>query len=370
MNKVQSQKKSLLTRIVLAQVAACGLLAPSAFAQTNASDELRGAANQMQTAPVEFKRLDSNGDNAVDWRELEANYAAALNRVSWDKERVIERFDDNNDQQLNTTEYNRFARELAQTTNDAAASSVSNVVGIDGSGSPERIQSSDANSRSQEGTSASAETDIENVQLSDNYLDNSDVENAQAQTRESRTDAQASRPIQTTAGTQVMPTGHSTANDLDARDLAGSSRGSEAALDDGSRQAAASKPNHGDSQRLNRQADASSQSESQNAGRLATTSDVALPAQGIPASEIEDRKVVNRNGDAIGEVEEVILGGDGAITGLVVELGGFLDIGDKEVFVDIADLQLARDSVIWQTDMNEETLKNLPEYKYEAISAR
>lgn len=370
MNKVQFRKKSVVARILLAQVAACGLLAPSAFAQTSASDQLRTVANQTQALPVEFKRLDSNGDNAVDWRELEATYAEALNRANWNKEQVIDRFDANNDQQLNTTEYNRFARELTNTMNEAAAPGANNVVGIDGSGSSERIQSRNASNGSEQGLSASAEANIDEVQLNDTYLDNADAENAQAQVRETRTDEQASRPIQTTAGTQVMPTGNSTANDLNAREFADSSQRDGAALSNDSRQAAASNSKSSDSQRPNRQADATFGSETQNAGRLATTSDVALPAQGIPASDIEDREVVNRNGDAIGEVEDVIVGADGAVTGLVVELGGFLGLSDKEVFVDIADIQLARDSVIWQTEMSEETLKNLPKYKYEAISAR
>ena len=43
----------------------------------------------------------------------------------------------------------------------------------------------------------------------------------------------------------------------------------------------------------------------------------------------------------IGEIEDIILDRDGNMVGVVAEVGGFLDIGDKHVLIPIADLRLA-----------------------------
>ncbi|WP_299673321.1 PRC-barrel domain-containing protein [uncultured Roseobacter sp.] len=42
----------------------------------------------------------------------------------------------------------------------------------------------------------------------------------------------------------------------------------------------------------------------------------------------------------IGEIEDVILDRDGQMIGVVAEVGGFLDIGDKHVFVPVDDIRL------------------------------
>ncbi|WP_300012477.1 PRC-barrel domain-containing protein [uncultured Roseobacter sp.] len=42
----------------------------------------------------------------------------------------------------------------------------------------------------------------------------------------------------------------------------------------------------------------------------------------------------------IGEIEDVILDRDGQMIGIVAEVGGFLDIGDKHVFVPVDDIRL------------------------------
>lgn len=49
---------------------------------------------------------------------------------------------------------------------------------------------------------------------------------------------------------------------------------------------------------------------------------------GIRAEEMLDADVYGAAGEEIGEVENIIVGADGRITDIVVEAGGFLDIGD------------------------------------------
>ena len=42
----------------------------------------------------------------------------------------------------------------------------------------------------------------------------------------------------------------------------------------------------------------------------------------------------------IGEIEDIILDRDGQMVGVVAEIGGFLDIGDKHVLIPIDDIRL------------------------------
>lgn len=55
----------------------------------------------------------------------------------------------------------------------------------------------------------------------------------------------------------------------------------------------------------------------------------------LRASDFVGRKVYGPENDAIGEVEDVLFGPDGRMSGLVLEVGGLLGIGEREVAVPI-----------------------------------
>ena len=66
--------------------------------------------------------------------------------------------------------------------------------------------------------------------------------------------------------------------------------------------------------------------------------------------------------NTIGEIEDVVLSQDGQVTGIVAEVGGFLDIADKHVLISIDDLNLvAVDDATYGyvTRQNEEDLEEL-----------
>jgi hypothetical protein len=73
---------------------------------------------------------------------------------------------------------------------------------------------------------------------------------------------------------------------------------------------------------------------------------------------------VNSDGvNQIGEIEDVVLDRQGQMVGLVAEVGGFLDIGDKHVVVPVEDLRLVPiDDRTYQyvTRLSEEQLEELP----------
>ena len=65
----------------------------------------------------------------------------------------------------------------------------------------------------------------------------------------------------------------------------------------------------------------------------------------------------------IGEIEDVVVTRSGELAGVVVEVGGFLDMGDKHVMLRVEDLELVPlgdDSYSLITRYNEEDLEAMP----------
>jgi hypothetical protein len=86
--------------------------------------------------------------------------------------------------------------------------------------------------------------------------------------------------------------------------------------------------------------------------------------QSIDAKALEDRKVVNLQNKAIGEVEEVVAGPNG-VPALVVEAGGVMGIGEKEVLIPLDEVRLSGNQLIWQSQMDASQLKDSEKYHYE-----
>lgn len=69
--------------------------------------------------------------------------------------------------------------------------------------------------------------------------------------------------------------------------------------------------------------------------------------KGVRASQLMDQDVHGPNGNQLGEVEDILVNADGQVTAIVVEGGGFLDIGDAAFRVKWSDVNLTpgRDGV-------------------------
>ncbi len=68
-----------------------------------------------------------------------------------------------------------------------------------------------------------------------------------------------------------------------------------------------------------------------------------LYTDGWTAEQLFDREVYGEIGDEAGEVEDLIVGPDGDLKAVIVEAGGFLDIGDTHCRVPWEDVQLTPD---------------------------
>ncbi len=72
---------------------------------------------------------------------------------------------------------------------------------------------------------------------------------------------------------------------------------------------------------------------------------------------------LNPDWNKIGEIEDVVLSKDGKLIGIVGEIGGFLNIGDKHVMLPVQELRLVAvddASYSYVTRYNEEQLESLP----------
>jgi hypothetical protein len=71
---------------------------------------------------------------------------------------------------------------------------------------------------------------------------------------------------------------------------------------------------------------------------------------------------VGADWNAIGEIEDIVLSADGQMVGVVAEVGGFLDIGDKHVMLELENVKLVPvDDVSYAivTRYNEEQLEEM-----------
>ncbi|WP_185983491.1 PRC-barrel domain-containing protein [Aureimonas mangrovi] len=59
----------------------------------------------------------------------------------------------------------------------------------------------------------------------------------------------------------------------------------------------------------------------------------AAPAHFL-AEDLDGEDVYGANNEEIGEVEDIVLAADGTVAAIVIEVGGFLGIGEKDVLVD------------------------------------
>jgi sporulation protein YlmC with PRC-barrel domain len=78
-------------------------------------------------------------------------------------------------------------------------------------------------------------------------------------------------------------------------------------------------------------------------------------------------KVRNAAKETVGSIEDVYLDAKGGVDAVVVSVGGFLGVGNKHVAVKWSDLRVGRDGkdLVLTTDWTKDTLKAMPDYKYE-----
>jgi len=78
--------------------------------------------------------------------------------------------------------------------------------------------------------------------------------------------------------------------------------------------------------------------------------------------------VKNAEGETIGDIKDIHLNKDGSVKAVVVGVGGFLGIGEKDVRLDWNKIQVTRDDanggdMVVRTEASKESLESMPEYQ-------
>ena len=76
---------------------------------------------------------------------------------------------------------------------------------------------------------------------------------------------------------------------------------------------------------------------------------------------------MNTANETIGDVNEIVLGKDGKVAAVVLGVGGFLGMGEREVAVSFGSLQMRRtdnDRLVLVINATKDTLKGAPEWRW------
>jgi sporulation protein YlmC with PRC-barrel domain len=83
---------------------------------------------------------------------------------------------------------------------------------------------------------------------------------------------------------------------------------------------------------------------------------------GLLASDLLGRTVRSPNGEAVGEIADLVLSPGNTVSSVVVAIGGFLGVGEREVAVPFDKLVVAPDSGAVLVTMSKEQVVAIPEF--------
>lgn len=105
------------------------------------------------------------------------------------------------------------------------------------------------------------------------------------------------------------------------------------------------------------------------------TTSPATKSMSAPAASADTRKLIGRNiqnaqNETIGEIKSVFIGKDGKVDSVMVGVGGFLGVGEREVRLAWNELNVSENGEKVTVNMTKDQLKAKPEYKYSDASWR
>lgn len=126
------------------------------------------------------------------------------------------------------------------------------------------------------------------------------------------------------------------------------------------------------------QESAATETEALDETTTASTNDAAMFKPLIEASPLRAENLIGMdvhgaNDNDIGEVGDVIVGKDGAVEALIIDVGGFLGMGEKEVAVGLDNLMISQADGTWdwsviKTQFTEAELEKQPAYSKDSYS--
>ena len=90
-----------------------------------------------------------------------------------------------------------------------------------------------------------------------------------------------------------------------------------------------------------------------------------LDASDVSAKALLNESVKNAANETIGDINDVLISGDGKVAAVIVGVGGFLGMGEKNVALPYDQLVFAKDvggALVVTTSATKESLETAPEY--------
>ena len=96
-------------------------------------------------------------------------------------------------------------------------------------------------------------------------------------------------------------------------------------------------------------------------------------ADEMRASKLIGTKVVNTANETIGDINEIVLGKDGKVAAVIIGVGGFLGMGEREVAVNFNSIRMSRDqsnNLVLTMNASKDILKDAPAWRWEDTTKR
>jgi sporulation protein YlmC with PRC-barrel domain len=93
----------------------------------------------------------------------------------------------------------------------------------------------------------------------------------------------------------------------------------------------------------------------------------------LRASKLIGTNVVNTANETIGEINEIVLAKDGKVAAVIIGVGGFLGMGEREVAMNFESVQMSRDSnnnLVLTANTTKDALKAAPEWRWDATTKK
>jgi hypothetical protein len=92
-------------------------------------------------------------------------------------------------------------------------------------------------------------------------------------------------------------------------------------------------------------------------------------ADEMRTSKLLGTKVVNTANETIGDINEIVLGKDGKVAAVIIGVGGFLGVGEREVAVSFESVRMSRDqnnNLVLTVNATPDLLKNAPQWRWDS----
>ena len=86
----------------------------------------------------------------------------------------------------------------------------------------------------------------------------------------------------------------------------------------------------------------------------------------VSASDLLNQKVKNPANETVGDINDLSIGGDGKIAAVIIGVGGFLGMGEKNVSLPYDQLAFSRDAngnLVVSVNISKDSLQSAPEWK-------